>query len=235
MHCSICTFPNKPWWETKIVHLCLNLSLCNLLLIKFPLACQKEALRFNLILLFPQILWEPALSDYSLRILRASSAATLLQLSLFILSCLIFILPLLIYCNSCTLPLRWQKQHLLNKAFVHSLSPLSHSPEPPVEELGLPQIVPTTEDEVGPRVECRAHPAQAAVTAGTLQTVLVPIPVQGLQHEAISNPPVAAGAAPRLLSGLEGHERHTWPQSSPRRTTETDTHTHNWCQDYLNN
>lgn len=82
------------------------------------------------------------------------------------------------------------------------------SPDTPVE--GLPQVVPAAEDEVGPGVEGGAHPAQAAVTAGALQTVLVPVPVQRLQHEAVPDLPVAAGAAPRLLSGLEGHEGHTW-------------------------
>lgn len=116
---------------------------------------------------------------------------------------------------------------MLNEACICSLSPLSLSlsPEPPVEESGLPQIVSAAEDEVGPSVECGAHPAQAAVTAGTLQTVLVPVPVQGLQHEAVPDLPVAAGAAPRLLSRLEGNEGHTWPQSRRRRTTHTHTHT----------
>lgn len=72
-----------------------------------------------------------------------------------------------------------------------------------------PQVVPAAEDEVGPGVEGGAHPAQAAVTASTFQTVLMPVPVQRLQHEAVPDLPVAAGTAPRLLSGLEGHERHT--------------------------
>ena len=77
----------------------------------------------------------------------------------------------------------------------------------------VPQVVPAAEDEVGPGVEGGAHAAQAAVTAGTLQTVLMPVPVQRLQHEAVPDLPVAAGAASRLLSGLEGHERHTWQET----------------------
>lgn len=110
----------------------------------------------------------------------------------------------------------------LHTFFTHFL--LSYSAQTPVEELGLPQIVPTAEDEVGPGVEGRAHPAQAAVTAGTLQTVLVPVPVQGLQHEAVPDLPIAAGTAPRLLSGLEGHERHTWQRKvSEKRQRQTHT------------
>lgn len=70
---------------------------------------------------------------------------------------------------------------------------------------GLPQVIPAAQDEVGPGVEGGAHPAQAAVAAGALEAVLVPVPVQRLQHEAVPDLPVAAGAAPRLLSGLEGH------------------------------
>lgn len=75
---------------------------------------------------------------------------------------------------------------------------------------GLPEVVPAAQDEVGPGVEGGAHAAQAAVAAGALQAVLVPVPVQRLQHEAVPDLPVAAGAAPRLLPGLEGHQRHTW-------------------------
>lgn len=82
---------------------------------------------------------------------------------------------------------------------------------------GLPQVVPAAEDKVGPGVEGGAHPAQAAVAAGTLQAVLVPVPVQRLQHEAVADLPVAAGAAPRLLSGLEGHEGHTWQETGRQR------------------
>ena len=71
------------------------------------------------------------------------------------------------------------------------------SPDTPVRE--LPQVVPAAEDEVGPGVEGGAQPSQAAVAAGALQAVLVPVPVQRLQHEAVADLPVAAGAAPRLL------------------------------------
>lgn len=88
---------------------------------------------------------------------------------------------------------------------------------------GLPQVVPAAQDEVCPGVEAGAHPAQAAVAAGALEAVLVPEPVQRLQHEAVPDLPVAAGAAPRLLPGLEGHQRHTWTGSgrAPRPVTHT--------------
>ena len=74
----------------------------------------------------------------------------------------------------------------------------------------LPEVVPAAEDEVGPGVERGSDAAQAAVAAGALQTVLVPEPVQRLQHEAVPDPAVTAGTSSRFLSGLEGHERHTW-------------------------
>lgn len=110
----------------------------------------------------------------------------------------------------------------------------NHFPYPldtPTEALRLPQVVPAAEDEVGPGVEGGAHPAQVAVAAGTLQTVLVPVSVQCLQHEAVSDLPVAAGAAPRLLSGLEGHERHTWQEmvrqmDSVKKNGQRDLATH---------
>lgn len=41
----------------------------------------------------------------------------------------------------------------------------------------VPQVVSATEDEIGPGVQGGAHPAQAAVTAGAFQTVLMPEPV----------------------------------------------------------
>lgn len=72
-----------------------------------------------------------------------------------------------------------------------------------------PEVVSAAEDEVGAGVKRGPHPAQAAVTAGALQTVLVPEPVQGLQHEAVPDFPITAGTASGLLSGLKGHERHT--------------------------
>lgn len=81
-----------------------------------------------------------------------------------------------------------------------------------MEGLCLPQVVPAAEDEVSAGVEGGAHPAQVAVTAGTLEAVLMPVPVQRLQHETVSDLAVASGAAPRLLSGLERHQRHTWQE-----------------------
>lgn len=74
----------------------------------------------------------------------------------------------------------------------------------------VPQVVSAAEDEVGPGVQGGAHPAQAATTAVTLQTVLMPEPVQCLQHEAVPDFLITASTASRLLSGLEGHDRHTW-------------------------
>lgn len=70
------------------------------------------------------------------------------------------------------------------------------------------EVVPAAEDEVGPGVEGGAQPAQPTVAAGALEAVLVPEAVQRLEHEAVPDPPVAAGAAPRLLPGLEGHQGH---------------------------
>lgn len=67
-----------------------------------------------------------------------------------------------------------------------------------------------TEDEVGSGVEGGAHVTQATVTAGTLQTVLVPVPVQSLEHKAVHDPPVAPGADPRLPFGLERHKGDTF-------------------------
>lgn len=76
-------------------------------------------------------------------------------------------------------------------------------------ESRLPQVVPAAQDKVCPGVEGGTHAAQTAVAAGALQAVLVPVTVQRLQHEAVPDLPVATGAAPWLLSGLEGHQRHT--------------------------
>lgn len=73
----------------------------------------------------------------------------------------------------------------------------------------VPKVVPTAEDKVGSGVEGRAHPAQPAIAAGTLETVLVPVAVQRLEHEAVPDLPVAPGTASSLLSGLEGHQGHT--------------------------
>ncbi|TNN86630.1 hypothetical protein EYF80_003098 [Liparis tanakae] len=50
------------------------------------------------------------------------------------------------------------------------------------EGRALFKVVPATEDEVGFRVEGGAHLPQAAVTAGTFETVLMPVFVQGLEQ-----------------------------------------------------
>lgn len=90
-------------------------------------------------------------------------------------------------------------------------------PPPASRAGGSPEVVPAAEDEVGPGVEGGAQPAQPAVAAGTLEAVLVPEAVQRLQHEAVPDPPVAAGAAPRLLPGLEGHQGHAcWGRETQR-------------------
>lgn len=73
----------------------------------------------------------------------------------------------------------------------------------------LPQVVPTTEDEVGFRVEGGAHLPQAAVAAGTFETVLVPVFVQGLEQVAVFNLAIAASAPLLFPFGLDGEHRHT--------------------------
>ena len=73
----------------------------------------------------------------------------------------------------------------------------------------LPQVVPAAEDEVGPGVEGGAHPAQAAVTAGTFETVLMPVFVQGLEQVAVFNLAIAASTPLLFPFGLDGEHRHT--------------------------
>lgn len=73
----------------------------------------------------------------------------------------------------------------------------------------LPQVVPATEDEVGFRVEGGAHLPQAAVAAGTFETVLVPVFVQGLEQVAVFNLAIAASAPLLFPFGLDGEHRHT--------------------------
>lgn len=73
----------------------------------------------------------------------------------------------------------------------------------------LPQVVPATEDEVGFRVEGGAHLPQAAVAAGALQAVLVPVFVQGLEQVAVFNLAIAARAPLLFPFGLDGEHRHT--------------------------
>lgn len=73
----------------------------------------------------------------------------------------------------------------------------------------LPQVVPATEDEVGFRIEGGAHLPQAAVTAGTFETVLMPVFVQGLEQVAVFNLAIAAGTPLLFPFGLDGEHRHT--------------------------
>lgn len=108
--------------------------------------------------------------------------------------------------------LQSEKQHLLPK-----LTPGAAGAAGAAGASSSPEVVPAAEDEVSPGVEGGAQPAQPAVAAGTLQAVLVPEAVQRLQHEAIPYPPVAAGASPRLLPGLEGHQGHAcWGRETQR-------------------
>ena len=72
-----------------------------------------------------------------------------------------------------------------------------------------PQVVTPAQDEVGLGVERGAHLAQAAVTAGALEAVLVPVLVQRLQQVAVLDLAVAARAALLLPFGLDGEHRHT--------------------------
>lgn len=72
-----------------------------------------------------------------------------------------------------------------------------------------PQVVPATEDEVGFRIEGGAHLPQAAVTAGTFQTVLMPVFVQGLEQVAVFNLAIAASTPLLFPFGLDGEHRHT--------------------------
>lgn len=72
-----------------------------------------------------------------------------------------------------------------------------------------PQVVAPAQDEVGLGVERGAHLAQAAVAAGALEAVLVPVLVQRLQQVAVLDLAVAARAALLLPFGLDGEHRHT--------------------------
>lgn len=74
----------------------------------------------------------------------------------------------------------------------------------------LPEVVPPAQDEVGFGVERGAHLAQAAVAAGTLEAVLVPVLVQGLQQVAVLDLPVAAGTAFWLRVRLDGEHLYTY-------------------------
>lgn len=76
-----------------------------------------------------------------------------------------------------------------------------------------PQVVAAAQDEVGLGVEGGAHLAQAAVAAGTLEAVLVPVLVQRLQQVAVLDLAVATCTAFLLPFGLDGQHRHTFRQT----------------------
>lgn len=81
----------------------------------------------------------------------------------------------------------------------------------------LPQVVPATEDEVGFRVQGGAHLPQTAVAAGTFETVLVPVFVQGLEQVAVFNLSIAAGTPLLFPFGLDGEHRHTCSDKGTKR------------------
>lgn len=74
----------------------------------------------------------------------------------------------------------------------------------------LPQVVPATEDEVGFCVKGGAHLPQTAVAAGALETVLMPVFVQGLEQVAVFNLAIAASTPLLFPFGLDREHRHTW-------------------------
>lgn len=80
--------------------------------------------------------------------------------------------------------------------------------EDPAAGGGPPQVVSAAQDEVGLGVEGGAHLAQAAVAAGALEAVLVPVLVQRLQQVAVLDLAVTAGATFLLPFGLDGQHRH---------------------------
>lgn len=84
----------------------------------------------------------------------------------------------------------------------------------------LPQVVPATEDEVGFRIEGGAHLPQAAVAAGTFETVLMPVFVQGLEQVAVFNLAIAASTPLLFPFGLDGEHRHT--------CSDKETNSHAW-------
>lgn len=77
------------------------------------------------------------------------------------------------------------------------------------EQQNPPQVVTPAQDEVGLGVESGAHLAQAAVAAGTLEAVLMPVLVQRLQQVPVLDLAVAARAALLLPFWLDGEHRHT--------------------------
>lgn len=77
------------------------------------------------------------------------------------------------------------------------------------EQQNPPQIVTPAQDEVGLGVESGSYLAQAAVTTGTLEAVLMPILVQCLQQVPVLDLAVAACTALLLPFRLDGEHRHT--------------------------
>lgn len=82
---------------------------------------------------------------------------------------------------------------------------------------GPPQVVAAAQDEVGLSVEGGAHLAQAAVAAGTLEAVLMPVLVQRLQQVAVLDLAVATRTALLLPFGLDGQHRHAFGWTDKRQ------------------
>lgn len=92
----------------------------------------------------------------------------------------------------------------------------------------LPQVVPATEDEVGFRVQGGAHLPQAAVTAGTFETVFMPVFVQGLEQVAVFNLPIAASTPLLLPFGLDREHRHTCSDKETNSNAWFTAREHEW-------
>lgn len=62
----------------------------------------------------------------------------------------------------------------------------------------VPEVISPAEDQVGPCVESGPFLTQTTVTAGTLETVFMPVSAYSLEHEAVLDPLLAASTAFRL-------------------------------------
>lgn len=91
-----------------------------------------------------------------------------------------------------------------------------------MEQQNPPQVVTPAQDEVGLGVECGAHLAQAAVTAGTLEAVLMPVLVQRLQQVPVLDLAVAACTALLLPFRLDGEHGHTCNGKTDRQGSDLE-------------
>ena len=74
----------------------------------------------------------------------------------------------------------------------------------------VPEVISPAEDQVGSCVESGAFLTEATITAGTLETVFMPVSVYSLEHEAVLDPPLAAGTALRLSICIKIHYLYYW-------------------------